>query len=346
MQALGALRAAQQHPAAAAAEARPAAVAPGGGGGGGAAARQQPDRRAAARRLWQQPYARAPGGARPTPACLPCPLLQEAPGPPGLMLAAAAAGVRLALLNARLAGEAYLGWYCRRASRQLMRDMLAGFTLLVPQSDVDVGRWVAGVVCVCGGEEGRGASPGAARPAAASAAGRRPPLLLAAGCGRGCCRWRRWRRWCRWCSRSPCVAPGCPDAAAPRPTPPTPRQVPHAGRHAGADARLVQRPQVRGGDGRQRVAGVAAQPSAHLAAQERWAGCRCCCCCWRLRQLAAAAAAAAKPLAARPPSPRWLPGPGCAAARAQPTCAAALPLPLPRRLCRPARLAGRADAAW
>ena len=66
----------------------------------------------------------------------------EAPAArPALVEAAAARGVRLALLNARVPARAFARHYYSPPGRALLRRLVRRFDLIVPQSDVDVGRF-------------------------------------------------------------------------------------------------------------------------------------------------------------------------------------------------------------
>ncbi|CAD7697115.1 unnamed protein product [Ostreobium quekettii] len=61
---------------------------------------------------------------------------------PNLIEALHQHGSHLALLNARLSPETFLRWHTwRHTGRQLMKRMMSRFDLVVPQSDVDVGRF-------------------------------------------------------------------------------------------------------------------------------------------------------------------------------------------------------------
>eukprot|EP00882_Tetradesmus_deserticola_P020521 GHRQ01022170.1.p2 GENE.GHRQ01022170.1~~GHRQ01022170.1.p2 ORF type:complete len:317 (+),score=91.28 GHRQ01022170.1:883-1833(+) len=68
-------------------------------------------------------------------------ILMESPAWPALVECCAAAGVRLALLNARLSSRVFLSWFCSAPRRALLGSMLSSFNLIVPQSDIDVGRF-------------------------------------------------------------------------------------------------------------------------------------------------------------------------------------------------------------
>lgn len=64
----------------------------------------------------------------------------ESPGWPLLVEMAGAAGLRLALLNARLGSRWFRSNFHRRQGRAMMARVLSRFTLIVPQSDVVRGR--------------------------------------------------------------------------------------------------------------------------------------------------------------------------------------------------------------
>lgn len=68
-------------------------------------------------------------------------ILMESPAWPVLVQCCAARNVRLGLLNARMSSRAFLSWFQPRVSRGLLRRMLGHFSLIVPQSDIDVGRF-------------------------------------------------------------------------------------------------------------------------------------------------------------------------------------------------------------
>jgi hypothetical protein len=63
-------------------------------------------------------------------------LFMESPAWPILVEGAAAAGVRLGLLNARMSSSSFLKWFMRSMSRALLSRLLSHFALIVPQSDV------------------------------------------------------------------------------------------------------------------------------------------------------------------------------------------------------------------
>jgi 3-deoxy-D-manno-octulosonic-acid transferase len=63
-------------------------------------------------------------------------LFMESPAWPILVEGAAAAGVRLGLLNARMSSSSFLKWFMRSMSRALLSRLLSHFSLIVPQSDV------------------------------------------------------------------------------------------------------------------------------------------------------------------------------------------------------------------
>jgi hypothetical protein len=75
-------------------------------------------------------------------------LFMESPAWPILVEGAAAAGVRLGLLNARMSSSSFLKWFMRSMSRALLSRLLSHFALIVPQSDVvsssSRGGWWAG----------------------------------------------------------------------------------------------------------------------------------------------------------------------------------------------------------
>lgn len=83
------------------------------------------------------------------------PCLQESPTWPALVECCAAAGVRLALLNARLSSRLFLAWFGSMPRRALLGRMLGSFNLIVPQSDIvsGAGRAIAAVTrvyaCTC-----------------------------------------------------------------------------------------------------------------------------------------------------------------------------------------------------
>lgn len=68
--------------------------------------------------------------------CHPLLRAQESPAWPVLVESCAARNIRLGLLNARMSSRAFLAWFQRRVARALLRRMLAGFSLIVPQSDI------------------------------------------------------------------------------------------------------------------------------------------------------------------------------------------------------------------
>ncbi|WIA36478.1 hypothetical protein OEZ86_007778 [Tetradesmus obliquus] len=68
-------------------------------------------------------------------------ILMESPTWPALVECCATAGVRLALLNARLSSRLFLAWFGSMPRRALLGRMLGSFNLIVPQSDIDVGRF-------------------------------------------------------------------------------------------------------------------------------------------------------------------------------------------------------------
>ncbi|KXZ47329.1 hypothetical protein GPECTOR_36g54 [Gonium pectorale] len=65
----------------------------------------------------------------------------DAPFQRELAIMAHASGVALALLNASLPGEEMLGWHTQLSSRRLLKQTLSSYRLIVPRSDVDVGRF-------------------------------------------------------------------------------------------------------------------------------------------------------------------------------------------------------------
>ena len=117
---------------------------------------------------------RAPGGPQETPAW------------PAMVEEAAAAGVKLALLNGRMSSSSFLSWFEGHMGRALLQRLVSRFTLIVPQSDI-----VSGARCrpswrLCLGSMGWGgaccccmqrsaASPGPRLPATPHS----PPCLLA-----------------------------------------------------------------------------------------------------------------------------------------------------------------------
>eukprot|EP00798_Chlamydomonas_sp_ICE-L_P012675 gene12675-15905_t len=63
----------------------------------------------------------------------------DSPFDTSLILAAAVHGVRLALLNAHLESKDLLSWHSQRSYRKLLSNILSCFSMIVPQSDKDVG---------------------------------------------------------------------------------------------------------------------------------------------------------------------------------------------------------------
>eukprot|EP00873_Tetraselmis_striata_P002563 jgi/Tetstr1/422827/TSEL_013618.t1 len=60
---------------------------------------------------------------------------------PNLIRQAHHFGVKMALLNARMSSESFLKWHNWSAGRELIGGALSHFSLIVPQSDLDVGRF-------------------------------------------------------------------------------------------------------------------------------------------------------------------------------------------------------------
>ncbi|GLC73470.1 hypothetical protein PLESTF_001381400 [Pleodorina starrii] len=58
-----------------------------------------------------------------------------------LALMARESGVSLALLNAHMPGEEMLEWHAHRTSREMLKQMLSSYSLIVPRTYVDVGRF-------------------------------------------------------------------------------------------------------------------------------------------------------------------------------------------------------------
>lgn len=68
-------------------------------------------------------------------------ILYESPLHPGLVAAAAAAGVPLALLNARIPSQQLLQWHGDPRRKRQLERMLRAFQLIVPQTDADTARF-------------------------------------------------------------------------------------------------------------------------------------------------------------------------------------------------------------
>eukprot|EP00798_Chlamydomonas_sp_ICE-L_P006582 gene6582-3234_t len=65
-------------------------------------------------------------------------IFMEAPFDTNLVLIAAQYNVRLALLNAHIGPQDFLQWHSNRSSRKLLSNVLQCFSLVVPQSDLDM----------------------------------------------------------------------------------------------------------------------------------------------------------------------------------------------------------------
>ncbi|KAJ9507689.1 hypothetical protein QJQ45_019133, partial [Haematococcus lacustris] len=68
-------------------------------------------------------------------------ILMESPFLPSLVAAARRYGVKLALLNARMSTEDLLKWHTSRGRRRMLKQMVDSFSLIIPQSDMDVGHF-------------------------------------------------------------------------------------------------------------------------------------------------------------------------------------------------------------